>query len=377
MKKTLLAVAIPALLASGAASATVFYDNNGTKIDIRGQFRIALEYNDNRDQAGEDGTKIRDLGSRFGFMVKHDLGDGLYGIGEFEWGNTTQSQEKNFQLRNRKAYVGMGLDGVGEMTFGRVLSPFDDVAMSDYTYDYGGILAFGHGIDNGAQDNFIGRVSNTIKFMSADFSGFSFGGTYTLQGDDSWGNSAQETLNARAMEMRNAYTLSGFYDSGFGLKVNAGYGHAKANGGGITTPAALAYNLDKYEADIWGVSAEYSIDALSIAVDVGQAQVKDERTTGAVKTSDKKRTDLYGLGAKYNLGKANVYAGYYFGDGNSKADVKEKHLVVVGTDYQFTPSVRTYIEYANTDYKHKAGENSSNISYKDGNKAMIGMRVYF
>jgi outer membrane pore protein F len=375
MKKTLLAVAIPALLASGAASATTLYDNNGTKVDIKGQFRIALEYNDNRDQPGEDGTKIRDLGSRFGFMVKHDLGDGLYGLGEFEWGNATQSQEKDFELRNRKAYVGMGLDGVGEVTMGRVLSPFDDVAMSDYSYDYGGILDFGHGINNGAQDNFIGRVSNTVKFMSADFSGFSFGGTYTLQSDDTWSTLGYE----HSMEMRNAYTLSGFYDSGFGLKLNAGYGHAKANGGAVTpTPPALAYNLDKYEADIWGVSAEYTIDAFSIALDVGQAQTKEERTTAGVSSSEKKKTDLYGLGAKYNLGKANVYGGYYFGDGNSKADVKEKHLIVVGTDYQFTPSVRTYIEYANTDYKHQNGaSDATKAKYKDGNKAMIGMRVYF
>ena len=345
MKKTLLAVAIPALLASGAASATTLYDNNGTKVDIKGSIRIALEYNDNRDAAGEDGTKFRDVGSRFGFKVTHDLGDGLYGLGELEYGNDTQTTEKNIDLRNRLGYIGLGLEGVGEFTFGRVLSPFDDVAMSDYTYDYGGILAFDHGVRKGSTDNYIGRVSNTAKFMSADFNGFSFGTTYTTQADF-------DTSGANETQVRNAYTLSAFYDTGFGLKVNAGYGAAK-----------LDQSADD-KSDIWGVSAEYTIDALSLAVDVGQSNVK---SLAGVKS----RNNLYGFGAKYNLGKANVYGGYYLADGRKSTIHKSEQTVAVGTDYQFTPSVRTYVEYANVKTKFRVGDSEKE------NKAMIGMRVYF
>lgn len=357
MKKTLLAVAIPALLASGAASATTLYDNNGTKVDIKGSIRIGLEYNDNRDLTGEDGTKFRDMGSRFGFKVTHDLGDGLYGLGELEYGNNTQSGESGFKLKNRLGYVGLGLEGVGEFTFGRVLSPFDDVAMSDYTYDYGGILDFGHGVSRSTTDNFIGRVSNTAKFMSADFGGFSFGATYSTQsnsyGDiDTDGNSLDDT------GVKNAYTLSAFYDTGFGLKVNAGYGHAKAN--------SYGYDAD-LTSDIWGVSAEYTVDALSLAVDLGQSQTK-LKVSG---DSAKARNDLYGFGAKYNLGKANVYGGYYLADGNKNAAYKSEHTVTVGTDYQFTPSVRTYVEYANVKAKFHGGGSEKE------NKAVVGMRVYF
>ena len=350
MKKTLLAVAIPALLASGAASATTLYDNNGTKVDIKGSIRIALTYSDARDAAGEDGTKFKDVGSRFGFKVTHDLGDGLYGLGELEYGNNTQSGHDNFGLENRLGYVGLGLDGVGEFTFGRVLSPFDDVAMSDYSYDYGGILAFGHGVAKGAGDSIISRTSNTAKFMSADFSGFSFGATYTTQGE--WGKESD-------VNVRNGYTLSGFYDSGFGLKVNAGYGHAK-----------IDKTADR-NVDIWGVSTEYTVDALSFAFDIGHAQDK--------KDAGKEKAMLYGVGAKYNLGKANVYAGYYLSDTNNNVtELKEKHTIVVGTDYQFTPSVRTYVEYANVDMKHRNGFTSeTSKDYKDENKAMVGMRVYF
>lgn len=333
MKKTLLAVAIPALLASGAASATTLYDNNGTKVDIKGSLRIGLEYNDNRDASGEDGTKFRDMGSRFGFKVTHDLGDGLYGLGELEYGNNTQQSENSFKLKNRLGYVGLGLEGVGEFTFGRVLSPFDDVAMSDYTYDYGGILEFGHGVARNTTDNFIGRVSNTAKFMSADFNGFSFGATYTTQSStygsvDKDGNSLDDT------DVKNAYTVSTFYDTGFGLKINAGYGHANANANNFyTTVGGVNYGVDELKSDIWGVSAEYTIDALSLAVDLGQSQTKI-KVNGV--GSSKARNDLYGFGAKYNLGKANVYGGYYLADGNKNAAYKSEHTITVGTDYQFT-----------------------------------------
>lgn len=360
MKKTLLAVAIPALLASGAASATTLYDNNGTKVDIKGSLRIGLNYSDNREGSGQDGTRFKDMGSRFGFKVTHDLGDGLYGLGELEYGNNTQSGEGSFNLKNRLGYVGLGLEGVGEFTFGRVLSPFDDVAMSDYTYDFGGILEYGHGVlkSSGKDgDNFIGRVSNTAKFMSADFNGFSFGATYSTQ-SDSYKESAPGVF-ADDTGVRNAYTLSAFYDTGFGLKVNAGYGHAKGNSYGS--------NVD-VTSDIWGVSAEYTVDALSLAVDLGQAQTK-AKVSGV--GSAKARNDLYGFGAKYNLGKANVYAGYYLADGNKNADFKSEHTITVGTDYQFTPSVRTYVEYANVKEKYHGGGSEKE------NKAVVGMRVYF
>lgn len=387
MKKTLLAVAIPALLASGAASATTFYDNNGTKIDIKGQFRIALEYSDIRDGQGEDGTKFRDLGSRFGFAVKHDLGDGLYGLGEFEWGNDTQQRENSFSLKNRLAYAGMGLDGVGEVTVGRVLSPFDDVHLSEYSYEYGHNLEFGHGllnpknssvngVNSNQNDNFIGRNSNTAKFMSADFNGFSFGGTYSTQSNESnW-----DTVG----RLRNAYTLAAFYDSGFGLLVNAGYGHAKMKDGGLSAAASagfvgfpgitpgVATTVSNYTADIWGIAARYTIDAFSIGVDFGQARVKADIDQVGAHYKYNPKVDLYGIGAKYNIDKSNVYFGYYFSDGNSKADVKEEKKLVLGTDYQFTPSFRTYVEYANIDVKEVRRGNQ-----KDENVGLIGLRVYF
>lgn len=363
MKKTLLAVAIPALLVSGAASATTIYNNNGTQVDFNGQMRLGIEYNDQRDEAGENGTKIRDTGSRFGFAVKHDLGNDLYGIGELEFGNNTQSKESEFKLKNRKAYVGLGLTDIGEFTYGRVLSPFDDVAMSDYSYVYGGILDFGHVINrngqSGSSDNFIGRVSNTIKVMSADFNGFSAGATYTMQGEEEWNSDANTATRARDID--NAYTLSVFYDTGFGLKANAGYGHANYNGG--FGAAGTADYYDDAKADIFGASVEYSIADFAIAFDIGQSQAKQDGWKGKV--------NLYGVGTKYNItDKSKLYALYSYADGKKDVSDESEQRVILGADYRFTPAVRTFLEYSWT--KEKVADDSEKT-----NEVMLGMRFYF
>ena len=368
MKKTLLAVAIPALLVSGAASATTIYNNNGTQVDFNGQMRLGIEYNDQRDEAGENGTKIRDTGSRFGFAVKHDLGNDLYGIGELEFGNNTQSKESEFKLKNRKAYVGLGLTDIGEFTYGRVLSPFDDVAMSDYSYVYGGILDFGHVIErngqSGGSDNFIGRVSNTIKVMSADFNGFSAGATYTMQGEEEWNADGSDAK--RSKDIDNAYTLSVFYDTGFGLKANAGYGHANYNGGSwLDTDNNLVEYKDA-KADIFGASVEYSIADFAIAFDIGQSQAKEDGWKGKV--------NLYGVGTKYNItDKSKLYALYSYADGKKDVSDESEQRVILGADYRFTPAVRTFLEYSWTKEKFQ----EANKDTEKTNEVMLGMRFYF
>lgn len=354
MKKTLLALAIPALLASGAANAVNIYDNNGTKLDFTGSLRMMLEYKDNR-VSGDHDVKLVDQSSRFGFKINHDLGNGLTGFAALEYGNDTQAYESDFKLKNRLGYGGLALADVGDISFGRVLSPFDDVAMSDYTYEYGGVLNFDGFAPRYANDNFIGRVSHTVRVMSADFNGFSAGGTYTLQ------NEATSVETDTKKHINNAYTAAVFYDTSVGLKINAGYGHADLNNDKVATVTGFATERSE---DIWGTSVEYNIDAFTIAADFGQTRKRES----GISTQKK---DLYGLGTKYNYGMGNVYAGFYYKDGNKATNNASNRLTTVGTDYHFTKSFRVWTEYANVRYKE------DQVDTKKENKVAVGLRVYF
>ncbi|MGL5585369.1 MAG: porin, partial [Plesiomonas sp.] len=291
MKKTILALAVPALLVAGVTNAATVYNNDGTSIDVKGSMRLLMEKADSKD------VDIRDNSSRIGLGIKHDVGNGLTGLAYYEMGYDTQSQGGN-QITNRLGYAGFKLADVGTMTFGRVTAPFDDIALSDYSYVYGGVMDFGRMEDHASgkgilgKNNFLARVSNSLKVETAEINGFSAAASYSFGS-----NSDKENVSALA-HLDNAYTLAAFYKSDFGLSFNAGYGHGKST----TTLSANAADLD-----IWGIGSEYAIGDFAIALDYGQAKL--DRNIAIDSTS---KVNLLGIGAKYQvIPESKVYAGYY------------------------------------------------------------------
>ncbi|MGL4545622.1 MAG: porin, partial [Plesiomonas sp.] len=336
MKKTILALAVPALLAAGVTNAATVYKNDDTSIDLKGSIRLLAEDGARRD------ANIGDDGSRIGLGIKHNLGNGLTGLGYIEMGYDTQKQESTSDspIKNRQAYAGLSLDGVGTLTAGRITAPFDDVALSDYTWTYGGVMDFGKMADSkdagpfGNKNTFLARTSNSVKVESAEMNGFKAAGSYTMQTGEAYNN------------VDNAYTLAAFYTSDFGLTFNAGYGHGKSNGGFSKQDAAGKWTLDhknSADADIWGIGTQYEINDFAIALDYGQAKL-DYNTVG----KDTAKVDLLGVGVKYQvIEQSKVYAGYYgrnYKDytqtsKDGKTGFDRHDLYVVGVDYAYTKNV--------------------------------------
>lgn len=351
MKKTILALAVPALLAAGVTNAATVYSNDGTTIDLKGSIRLKMEKADSKD------VDLKDDSSRIGLGIKHDLGNGLSALGYYEMGYDTQSQGSS-QITNRLGYAGFSMNDIGTLTFGRVTAPFDDVAVSDYSYIYGGVMDFGRMEDTGAgilgKNNFLARVSNTMKVESAQYNGFSAAASY------SFGSNADKD-QFLAHKLDNAYTLAAFYESDFGLTFNAGYGHGKSTS---------TFDAANQDLDIWGLGAQYQIADFSFAVDYGQAKV-DVNTAGV----NNYKADLLGLGAKYQvIPQSSLYAGYYLRDykDNLVEYTDKNEVYVAGVDYQFTKNVVTFIEYAydKTSY-------TNNLASEADNKGSLGLRVYF
>lgn len=369
MKKTILALAVPALLAAGVTNAATVYNNDGTKIDLEGSIRLLAEDGARRD------ADLSDDSSRIGLGINHDLGNGLSGLGYIEMGYDTQKQEKTSDspIKNRLAYAGLSLDGVGTLTAGRITAPFDDVAVSDYTWTYGGVMDFGKMQDSsdrgpfGSENTFLARTSNSVKVESAEFNGFKAAGSYTMKTGDNYS------------DVDNAYTLAAFYTSDFGLTFNAGYGHGKSNGGvqnfaagvnadGSTKPATSVYH-NSVDADIWGIGAQYEIADFAIGLDYGQAKL-DWNTANE---SDSK-ANLLGVGVKYQIiEQTKVYAGFYSRDYKDYKNWDRHDLYVVGTDYAFSKNVVTFLEYAHDDYKYV----KPTTDVKNDDRIGLGFRVYF
>ena len=76
MKRNILAVVIPALLAAGAANAAEIYNKDGNKLDLYGK-AVGLHYFS--DDSGNDGDQSY---VRFGFKGETQINDQLTGYGQ-------------------------------------------------------------------------------------------------------------------------------------------------------------------------------------------------------------------------------------------------------------------------------------------------------
>lgn len=373
MKRISCLTALPLLFFSGTAAAITLYDKQGTQLDFAGSIRLMFE-NAKKTKPGKNNTRIKDESSRFGIGISHRIDSDWRGFGYLEFGNDTQSAENDFKLDNRLGYVGLEWRGLGEIAIGRVLSPFDKVARSDYTYEYGGVLDFGDkyigrstGSSDDGKNDFVGRVSDSVRIMSAEFAGFSAGATYTLQNGDA--------IN----EINNAYTLAAFFRRA-NLRVGAGYGVAQGNGERAKKPRNYQGSKERVKAvkeDIWGIGAEYTFADLdlSLAVDYGRLRIRNgNRRSGDEyqKVNGVPKAELLGVGAKWDWGRGNLYGGYYRQAGNQDANNWREQRYVIGADYELKKkTVITWVEFA-----HEEKDDGQQDAFT--NRLIgLGLRVYF
>ncbi|VVE89676.1 porin [Pandoraea bronchicola] len=182
MKKSLLALGVLGAFA-GAAHAQ-------SSVTLYGIIDAGLTYTSNEVNAGNsalstNGSKNFKFsngnlqGSRWGLKGAEDLGGGLKAIFVLENGFSLGSGAlgQGGRMFGRQAYVGLSSTTAGTVTIGR---QYDSVV------DFVGPLAVGsqwatfsgaHPFDNDNLKNSF-RINNSVKYTSANYSGFSFGGLY-------------------------------------------------------------------------------------------------------------------------------------------------------------------------------------------------------
>ncbi|WP_153099310.1 porin [Paraburkholderia hayleyella] len=183
MKKSLLALAALGTL-TGVAHAQ-------SSVTLYGIIDEGFNYVSNVQSASAGGRTSHQLynlssgvmqGSRWGLRGKEDLGGGLKAIFVLENG---------FDINNGK--LGQGGSEFGRQAYIGLSGPFGTVTLGrqyDSVVDYVGALEVGSqwagyiGAHPGDLDNFnnANRVNNAIKFASANYAGFTFGGLYSLGG---------------------------------------------------------------------------------------------------------------------------------------------------------------------------------------------------
>ncbi|MBN6063505.1 porin [Aggregatibacter actinomycetemcomitans] len=350
MKKTVIALAIAALAATGTASAVKVYNQDGTKVELGGSMRIFL----GKLGKNQRGDLVND-GSRIKIKASQELDNGLSAFVSYELRFEREARKNKQNASNnfgdpttRKLFVGLGFKDVGELSFGRQSTNADDV-LGDSLY-YG----------SGDLSDLTTRSDKSVKFRSADFNGFSFGVDYLF------GNAEKYKGTANTNRYKNGYGVAAFYNYDFAENHKIDFGATYA----VDQYDTLTSSSTNRKEHKWLLATHYQLDALKLGAAYGQYHSKTKGVE-AVKTR------YIFLEGKYDLNELTgipTTLGLQWERKSAKqTSAAPSHIenhYIVNVDYEFNKHVIPYVSYIRaTDKNNKIRENENIYG--------AGLRVFF
>ncbi|MFP2767967.1 porin [Oceanisphaera sp. KMM 10153] len=326
MKKTILALTIPALFATSASAVTV-YSDEGAQVDIYG--RVQYEAGERGYQA--DGKTAENFGgdgeARLGVNVKYDLNNDVDLIGKLEWSVVTEGDgdsdgaSAGKSIKSRYAWAGFRFMDTTDLTFGRSQNPTAQVIyFTDVFNIYGADTIYSGAVqlDDKVDDQIrVAYAANGVDLRAA----YAF-----ADADKADNNTGKE----------NQWSASAGYTAPFGLGVAVAYEQQNFGNGGV--PA----NGDG-ELDAWMAGVNYSIDGFYFAAIYSQIEEEDN--------SKKLETEGYELHAQYSVDAWTLMAQYakQEADNNTGSKWDSVDNITLGAQYALTPKAKLYAEYVISD----------------------------
>ncbi|WP_313069185.1 porin OmpC [Atlantibacter hermannii] len=220
MKRKVLDLIVPALLAAGAAHSAEIYNKDGNKLDLYGKVD-ALHYFSDNSSADGDQTYLR-----IGFKGETQISDQLTGYGQWEYqvqANNTESNTGDNQSWTRLGFAGLKFGDYGSFDYGRNYGVLYDVeAWTDMLPEFGGdSYSFA--------DNYMtSRANGVATYRNSDFFGLVDGLNFAVQyqgNNEGSSNGNEGTNNGRDFRHENGdgWGISSTYDIGMGFSVGAAY----------------------------------------------------------------------------------------------------------------------------------------------------------
>jgi predicted porin len=344
MKKTLIVAAVSSSFAMAAHAQS--------SVTLYGVVDAGLTYTSNvGGKSNYQQTSGNVSQSRWGLKGSEDLGGGLKAIFQlesgFNLGNGTLAN--NGGQFNRQAFVGLS-SNYGTVTLGRQYDAVQDyLAPLTATGSWGG-TSFAHvgNLDN-LNTNGGFATNNTVKFTSANYAGFTFGGTYGFS------NQAGQFANNRAYSLGAGYQWQGLtLGAAYSQQNNPGNTAGGAIAGTTSSIGAAAFRQREY-----GVGAGYAFGPAQLGLAWTQARADHlAGLSGAI------RSDNYEVNGKYNLTPA-LGLGVAYTFTNLRSDVGGQDASArfhqIGAQADYSLSKRTDV-YAEVVYQH-ASHGSNAVIY--------------
>ena len=328
MKKTILAIAIPALFAS-AANAAVVYDKDGTSFDIYGRVQ-ANAYTDvdvaNPYSSSHEGDAELVGTSRLGWSGKVALNNTWSGIARTEWQVSAENSYNKFNSRH--VYVGFDGSQYGQIIFGQTDTAFyDAIASTDIFNEWGSTGNFYDSRQEGQiiYSNKFGGFTGKLSYQTSDDSAVKISDV----GNDS------KVTTFENIKRNYGYAAAAGYDFDFGLGLNAGYAYSDLE----TNENAATFG--EGEKNEWAVGAHYAINGFYFAGIYTEGELKND-TSGV-----KYEGQGYELASSYNVDAWTFLAGYNFKEGKKSGKSYEDMVdeTLLGVQYNFTSKLKAFTEY--------------------------------
>ncbi|EOD80953.1 Outer membrane protein OmpT [Grimontia indica] len=361
MKKTLLAVAIPAVLAAGNVNAFEAYSGDAGSVEVYGQLRATLA------KAPEKELTLNDGSSRAGVNAQYSVTDDVDVFAKLEY---SISYDKD-ALENRLGNFGFSGD-FGKVILGKQYLTADDLWGVDNSYFYGGSHIPEGTISGGKHDSAVRYIfENDAIYIDA---------SYALP---------EDKANAEVFELFGRVNVAGFdVTAGVSLaeQEHASFKVYEKDANGKVTDNVdyelQAGSLEDLYTSIW---VERSFGDLNVGVQYAQSEIESD-------VSDLKLDRQgYALALSYALSeKSSVYGGYEVSEYDAKftqesidesGDATNAYL---GAVHKFNSFFRVYGEVALADGKTAGFTNNKNDwAVAPGSSAdseafyAIGARVYW
>ena len=342
MKKTLLAIAVPAALVSNAVTAVELYKDDVNTFSVGGHVSVGVTGSD------EGNTEVNSMSPRLNIEATRDLGNGYVVDAKAEWGvNFLEGGENTFNTR--LGYIGLTHEELGRAVVGTQWSPYYDVAgvadmpiafANDFLYQDQG------NIGTARADKMV-SYRNGFEFGDAGALNVGLGWQGAQDGDatnDAYGNRAQATLSYSFM----GATLGYAYNSG-----SVSYGGTPSED---ATTQAVSLNYGTYGKGF------YAAGVFAQNENVYDSSYASENVYD--KTNNTELLVAYALANSLNV--SLNYEAVKDEGGNEGTLMSQSALQV---EYNFLPDIVGYVGY-----QVDLGSDAAN--HKDDNVWMFGARVY-
>ncbi|MEN4768194.1 porin OmpF [Duffyella gerundensis] len=347
MKRNILAVVIPALLAAGAANAAEIYNKDGNKLDLYGK-AVGLHYFSDND--GDDGDQTY---VRFGFKGETQINQYMTGYGQWEYNIQANNSEGGPDVQDgnktRLGFAGLKFADAGSIDYGRNYGiAYDALAWTDMFPEFGG--------DFGQSDTMTSRTGGVATYRNTNFFGLVDGWDFALQYQGKNDRDDQQRSNG------DGYGASTSYVSPIGLGIVAAYSSQDRTNGqnGLNTgPTANNLALGRGDrAEFWGTGLKYDANNIYLAATYAEGR-NATRISGSVanpnggdritqngfanKTQDIELVAQYqfDFGLRPSLGYVQTKGKDIEGIG----DVDLVKYIDVGATYYFNKNMSTYVDY--------------------------------